>query len=54
MARTVATCRLGDGFAVKRLSHYKCGACGARFFDDDAMHRIQTERAARAAGAVGE
>jgi transcription elongation factor Elf1 len=41
----VETCHLSDGLAVKRLRHYKCGACGARLFDDAAMHRIQQERA---------
>ena len=49
MTRTVETWRLGDGLAVKRLRHYKCRSCGARFFDDDAMHCIQSIRASRAA-----
>ena len=44
MVRTVETCRLEDGVTVKRLSHFKCRACGARFFDDEAMHRIQAAR----------
>ena len=48
MASVVETCRLKDGLTVKRLSHYKCPSCGARFFDDDAMHRIQDARAAAA------
>ena len=47
VTRTVETCRLGDGLTVKRLKHYKCKSCGARFFDDDAMHRIQAARASR-------
>jgi predicted RNA-binding Zn-ribbon protein involved in translation (DUF1610 family) len=47
MMRTVETCRLEDGFTVRRLRHYKCRACGARFFDDHAMHRIQAERGTR-------
>jgi len=47
MARTVETCRLEDGLTVKRLRHFKCGSCDARFFDDDAMHRIQAEREKR-------
>jgi len=46
MVRTVEDCRLDDGLCVRRLRHFKCQACGARFFDDDAMHRIQSERAA--------
>jgi len=41
----VETCHLADGVTAKRLRHYKCGSCGARFFDDAAMHRIQQERA---------
>lgn len=49
MTRTVETCRLEDGLTIKRLHHYKCHACGARFFDDEAMHRIQFERASKAA-----
>ena len=49
MTRTVETCRLEDGLTVRRLRHYKCQSCGARFFDDDAMHRIQALRASRAA-----
>ncbi len=49
MTRTVETCQLGDGLTVKRLSHYKCRSCGSRFFDDDAMHDIQSIRASRPA-----
>jgi len=48
MARVVETCRLEDGAVVKRLDHYRCQACGARFFDDAAMHVIQTVRSAMA------
>ncbi len=48
LARVVETCRLEDGLAVKRLSHYKCQACKTRFFDDEAMHAIQAARAATA------
>jgi transcriptional regulator NrdR family protein len=47
MIRVIETCQLEDGFTVKKLRHYKCQTCGARFFDDEAMNRIQTERAAR-------
>lgn len=46
MTRTVETFRLGDGLIVKRLRHYKCRSCGERFFDDDAMHSIQSARKA--------
>ena len=49
LARVVETCPLGDGLTVKRLSHYKCQACGARLFDDEAMHAIQAARSAAAA-----
>ncbi len=45
LGRVVENCRLDDGVSVKRLPHFKCRACGARFFDDGAMHRIQAERA---------
>ena len=48
MRRVVENCRLEDGCVVKRLSHLKCGSCGARFFDDEAMHRIQSQRATQA------
>jgi len=48
MARVVETCRLEDGVTVKRLGHYKCQACGGRFFDDEAMHAIQAARSATA------
>jgi transcriptional regulator NrdR family protein len=49
MTRTVETCRLEDGLTIKRLRHYKCQSCGARFFDDEAMHQIQSQRASQAA-----
>ena len=44
LTRVTEACRLEDGLIVKRLRHHKCGACGARFFDDEAIHRIQMER----------
>jgi len=44
--RTVENCRLDDVPSVRRLRHFKCQAWGARFFDDDAVRRIQSERAA--------
>jgi len=44
MIRVVETCRLEDGLTVRKLAHYKCRSCGSRFFDDDAMHRIQAAR----------
>ena len=47
IARVVENCRLDDGMIAKRLPHFKCRSCGARFFDDDAIHRIQSQRAAR-------
>ena len=47
MIRVVETCRLEDGFTIKKLRHYKCQSCGARFFDDEAMNRIQNERSVR-------
>jgi DNA-directed RNA polymerase subunit RPC12/RpoP len=48
MQRTTENCRLDDGLAVKRLRHFKCMSCGARFFDDDAMHLIQQARLSHA------
>ena len=47
LVRVVENCRLDSGISVKRLQHLKCRACGARFFDDEAVHRIQAERAKR-------
>ena len=47
MVRTAENCVLEEGLVVKRLRDFKCQSCGARFFDDDGMHRIQTERANR-------
>jgi len=44
MVQVVENCKLHEGTIVRRLQHYKCSACGARFFDDDAMHRIQEIR----------
>jgi predicted RNA-binding Zn-ribbon protein involved in translation (DUF1610 family) len=52
LTRVVENCRLDDGLVVARLRHYKCQACGARLFDDDAMHRVQASRASRAARAT--
>ena len=45
MTRVVETCKLEDELVVKKLAHYKCGSCGSRFFDDEAMHYIQSARA---------
>lgn len=45
MIGVIETCRLEDGFTLSKLPHYKCQSCGARFFDDAAMHQIQKERA---------
>jgi hypothetical protein len=44
MVSIVETCRLADGLTVDLLRHYRCRSCGARFFDDAAMHRIQQQR----------
>ena len=51
MIRVVETARLADGLTLKKLAHYKCGSCGSRFFDDDAMHAIQRARAPRGSSA---
>ena len=37
-------CVLSDGRKVKKLRHLKCKKCGKRFFDDEAMHIIQSLR----------
>lgn len=52
LMRVVEDCPLDDGFAVRRLPHHKCQSCHARFFDDAAIHRIQSERQRRAATRV--
>lgn len=44
MSRITETCTLNDGLVMKLLMHWKCGECEERFFDDDAMRRIQEER----------
>jgi YgiT-type zinc finger domain-containing protein len=51
MVHVVETVRLGDGLTVKKLAHYKCRSCGSRFFDDDAMHSIQTALASQGSSA---
>jgi transcriptional regulator NrdR family protein len=45
MKSVVENCRFDDGLLVKRLRHHKCLSCKTRFFTDEAMHRIQAERA---------
>lgn len=45
MVKVVENCQLDGGLSIKRLAHYKCSDCGERFFDDEAMRRIQAERA---------
>ena len=52
MKRIIETCRLHDGIKVKRLRHYKCSSCGARFFDDDAMQAIRSSRTLQASHAA--
>jgi hypothetical protein len=47
MTSIIETCKFADGLKVNRLRHYKCRSCGARFFDDDAMHIIQSARASQ-------
>lgn len=44
LVSTVENCRLEDGLTIRRLRHFKCLSCDARFFDTAAMHRIQEER----------
>jgi DNA-directed RNA polymerase subunit M/transcription elongation factor TFIIS len=45
MVTVVEKCQLADGPTIKRLRHYKCRSCGARLFDDAAIHIIQDYRA---------
>jgi hypothetical protein len=45
MRLVVEPCRLGDGLQMPRLRHFRCKACGARFFTDEAMDAIQSRRA---------
>jgi hypothetical protein len=47
MVQVIEGCCLADGVKVGRLAHYKCAACGACFFDDQAMHAIQSARASQ-------
>ena len=51
MHQTVEDCVLDDGFKVKKLKHLKCNSCEARFFDDEAMHIVQSVRSATALAA---
>jgi YgiT-type zinc finger domain-containing protein len=44
MAPTTETFHLPDGLMVRKIPHYKCRSCGSRFFDDDAIHQIQSRR----------
>ena len=44
MKVVVESCTLRDGTRMTDLKQYKCGACHARYFDDEAMHRIQAQR----------
>ncbi|MCX7044525.1 MAG: YgiT-type zinc finger protein [Candidatus Sumerlaeota bacterium] len=49
IAKVIEDYREEDGFVVKRLKHFKCRSCGARFFDDDAMQHIEDQRRAASA-----
>jgi predicted RNA-binding Zn-ribbon protein involved in translation (DUF1610 family) len=53
VVRTVERCQLADGLRIKSLGYFKCRSCGARLFDDDAIHVIQTERASQSARSMG-
>jgi len=44
MACVVETLRLENGLTVEKLRHYRCRSCGSRFYDDEAIHRIQAAR----------
>ena len=51
MRTVVKDCVLDDGAKIPKLRHYKCRACGALFFDDEAMHVIQSQRSSHALAA---
>ncbi len=44
MHKVTANCRIENDLIVQNLRHFKCESCGALFFDDEAMRRIQAER----------
>lgn len=45
MVHVIDLCPLEDGLVMKRLPHFKCRLCDARFFDDAAMKHIEVQRA---------
>ena len=49
MTETVESFVLPEGACVRSLKHFKCKVCGARFYVDEAMHRIQSFRTGIAA-----
>jgi transposase-like protein len=48
MACIVETLRIENGLRVENLRYYRCRSCGSRFYDDEAIHRIQAARRAKA------
>jgi hypothetical protein len=48
MVRVTENYRSPDGVEVGRLAHYRCAACRARFFDEEAIRAIQSARACQA------
>jgi hypothetical protein len=44
MAETVESFALSDGIRINKCKHFKCTVCSARFFNDDAIHMIQSYR----------
>jgi transposase-like protein len=48
MACVVETLHLENGLTVESLRHYRCRHCGSRFYDDEAIHRIQAARKSKA------
>lgn len=47
MACVEETVRLENGLTVENLCYYRCRSCGSRFYDDEAIHRIQAARRAK-------
>ncbi len=44
MKRIKADCTLNDGTKVPGLKHYLCSTCGSKFYDNEAMERIESIR----------
>ena len=52
MACVVEALRLENGVTVENLRFHRCRSCGSRFYDDDAVHRIQAARKSQSTSAA--